>query len=190
MTNREAMRWVTRDGAPAPASPGGSGPDVGPRRAPRRRRADPRPAAQHVVVGRLAPARCMRGALSLIRTAAENLLKLGPGPAGRLLAGRALARVGVRDRAQTEVISVAQSASAPPALRSEAYAAVVRFCADDNDWERASTLFREWSTWAAIEGALNDKRISAWQVRIYHHGGFAHSQSAPATSLGPRISPG
>jgi hypothetical protein len=114
----------------------------------------------------------LRGARSVIKAAAEELLKVGPDPAGRLLAGQALANAREVDRGQTELVAVAQSASAPPVIRSEAYAAALRLCADENDWTRATRLFREWSTWAASNGALSDGRISAWQVRIYHHGGY------------------
>jgi hypothetical protein len=115
----------------------------------------------------------LRGAHATITAAAEELLKIGPDPAGRLLAGQALARAGAVDRGQTELVAVAQSASAPPVIRSEAYAAALRLCADEDDWGHATTLFRQWSTWAASNGALSDGRISAWQVRIYHHGGYS-----------------
>jgi hypothetical protein len=112
----------------------------------------------------------LRGARSVMRDAAENLLRVGADAPGRLLAGRALAKVGEIGRAQAEVVSVAQSPSAPPAVRAEAYAAGMRFCADQDEWDRAAALYREWSTWAASAGVLNDERISAWQVRVYHRG--------------------
>lgn len=115
----------------------------------------------------------LRGARSVIKAAAEDMLRIGSDPAGRLLAGRALAGAGEVDRGQTELVAVAQSASAPPVIRSEAYAAALRLCADENNWSHATTLFQEWSTWAAFNGALSDGRVSAWQVRIYHHGGYA-----------------
>lgn len=89
--------------------------------------------------------------------------------------GQAFARIGEIDRAQIELVSVTQSASAPPALRSDAYATALRYVADGGDWERAGVLFREWSTRAASDGAITDGRISAWQVRIYHHGAYPDS---------------
>lgn len=115
----------------------------------------------------------MRGAHPVIAAAAERLLARGPDPAGRLLAATGLARSGQSARAATELLVVAQSASAPPALRSDAYATLMRLCADEDDWSRANTLFREWAAWAVSDGSIRDGRISAWQVRIAHHGGYA-----------------
>jgi hypothetical protein len=112
----------------------------------------------------------LRGAKSVLRKAADDLLKIGPDPPARLLAARAFARLGDLGRAQAEAVGVAQSASAPPSVRAEAYGAALRFCADNNEWDRAADLYRAWSTWAAAAGTLNDERISAWQVRIYHRG--------------------
>jgi hypothetical protein len=116
-----------------------------------------------------------RASHPVIKEAAEDLLLAGPDPAGRLLVGRAFAKIGDLSRAQTELVAVAQSASAPPALRSDAYANVIRYVSDGGDWERAGVLFREWSTWAASDGAITDGRISAWQVRIYHHDAYPDS---------------
>lgn len=69
-------------------------------------------------------------------------------------------------RAASSPIVTSDRLQPPP----EAYAAGVRFCADDNEWDRAADLYREWSTWAASASMLSDQRISAWQVRIYHRG--------------------
>lgn len=112
------------------------------------------------------------GAHSVMIAAADGLLAHAPDPAGRLLAARALVHTNQEPRAATELLTVARQASAPPALRSDAYARLVRLDADNDRWTTAGALYAEWVTWAARNGAQSDGRISSWQVRIAHHGGY------------------
>lgn len=115
----------------------------------------------------------VRGVTSVLRAAADNLLQHGPDPSGRLLAARALVRTGETGRATGELRTVAGQQSAPPVLRSDAYAALLRLYAEGDDWPKAITTYTEWVEWSARDGdGIRDPRISSWQVRIAHHGGY------------------
>jgi hypothetical protein len=111
---------------------------------------------------------CERGNHRLITQAASEFLDFNPDAAGRLLVGQGLAQAGDLDRATDILGGVAHDPNAPPVVRSDAFASLLRALAERDLWERAT---REWNAWQelASKPGAGDDRVSAWQVRITHH---------------------
>jgi hypothetical protein len=102
--------------------------------------------------------------------AARDFLAFGPDASGRLLAARALARAGELEHAGDTLVAVTHDINAPPKVRSDAFAILLRTLADRDEWMQAGTAWREWQAFGRQELAEVDDRIGAWQVRIAHHG--------------------
>jgi hypothetical protein len=101
-----------------------------------------------------------------IERAASAFLDFRPDAKGRLMAGTALARADQLARAGEVLAGVAHDLNAPPRIRSDAFAVLIRTLADRDAWPQAT---REWKAWQALSSSQlerPDDRISAWQVRV------------------------
>jgi len=110
-----------------------------------------------------------RGNHSLLREAAAAFLSFSPDASGRLLAGLAFATAEDLVRAGEVLAGVAHDVNAPPRVRTDAFAVLLRTLADRREWPQAT---REWSAWQRLSQrdlSAPDERVSAWQVRIAHH---------------------
>lgn len=111
----------------------------------------------------------VRGNHQLLERTGQEFLDFRPDASGRLLAAMGLARAGRLDRASDVLGGVAHDLNAPPMVRTDAFAALLRTLADRDAWEQAS---REWQSWQQLSHSQLDRpddRVSAWQVRIVHH---------------------
>lgn len=108
------------------------------------------------------------GDVEQLGDAALDFLSYNPDASGRLLSAMALARANHLDRATEVLGGIAHDVNAPPIVRSDAFATLMRALADQEQWDRAT---REWEAWQALSVRVleqPDGRVSAWQVRIAH----------------------
>jgi hypothetical protein len=110
-----------------------------------------------------------RGNHSVIRKAAQELVSFGPDAAGRVLAADGLLRAGDA-HGETILTGVAYDPNAPLRDRSAAFHLLLKELAGRDDW---TAVDRHWRVWrdALTAASRADDRLSAWQVRVLHHGG-------------------
>ena len=110
-----------------------------------------------------------RGKYSPIKKAAEELMSFGPDAAGRVLAAQGLLRAG-DPHGETILTGVASDPNAPLRDRSAAFDQLLKELASRDDW---TGIDRHWRAWrdTLTAAARADGRLSAWQVRVLHHGG-------------------
>ena len=110
-----------------------------------------------------------RGRHSSLQLAAEQVLSFRPEQSSHLRAGIALARAGLLDRAGEVAAGVAHDLNTPPVIRADAFEALLKVRAQQDDWASAS---REWELWQRLSHRELDRldaRVSAWQVHVTHH---------------------
>jgi hypothetical protein len=113
-----------------------------------------------------------RGKHSLIQKAAQELLSFGPDAAGRVLAAEGLLRAG-DPQGETILTGVAYEPNAPLRDRGAAFHLLLKQLAARDDWPAADRHWRAWRDALTAAGRA-DGRLSAWQVRVLHHGGGRH----------------
>jgi hypothetical protein len=111
----------------------------------------------------------MRGQHTGMREAAERFLEFAPDASGRLLAATALAHAGELRRAGEITALIAHDPNSPPRIRADAFATLLQTLADRNRWEDANREWQAFRDFSNQELRGGDERVSAWQVRVFHH---------------------
>jgi hypothetical protein len=105
----------------------------------------------------------------LIKEAAEELMGFGPDPARRVLTAQGLLQAG--DQQGLVILTgVAYDPNAPLRDRCAAFHGLLKEFAARDEWPAVDRHWRAWRD--VLTGASRaDDRLSAWQVRVLHHGG-------------------
>jgi hypothetical protein len=109
-----------------------------------------------------------RGNHEQLRSAAAAFLAFGPGSPGQVLAAKSYAKAGDLGRAAEILTLVTQNPNAPPVVRSDAFALLMRTLADRDLWHEAVSTYARWEAFVRSDLPHFDDRLSAWQVRIAH----------------------
>lgn len=106
------------------------------------------------------------GDKAVMKTKARALLRGGPDATGKIIAGQALMSAGAFDDAVRVLVDLARSVNAPPAIRSDAYALLLRCLAETDAWTEAAVHWEAWCDLSQKFLRSPDGRVSAWYVRV------------------------